>query len=86
MLQTTFCGELGLVGAVVERSVGAVKGLASAVRETQLEMRALALMETMSEKIDTPTEESRALRAQMPVSATQPLPPPPSTPPPRPKR
>src|SRR5258708_7525743 len=39
MLQTTLRGELGLVGSVVERSVVAVKDLASAVRETQLEMR-----------------------------------------------
>jgi hypothetical protein len=86
-LQTIFRDELGLVRDVVEQSVGAVKHLASAVRETQLEMRGLkALMDTMSEKIDKLTEENRALRAQTPVPATQPLPPPPSTPPPQPKR
>jgi len=50
-LQTIFRGEPGLARDVVEQSVGVVKHLASAVRETQLEMRGLkALMDTMSEK------------------------------------
>jgi len=45
-LQTIFRGELGLVSDVVGQSVGAVKHLASAVRETQLETRGLkALMD-----------------------------------------
>jgi len=40
-LQTIFRGELGLVRDAVVQSVGAVKHLASAVRETQLEMGGL---------------------------------------------
>ena len=34
MLQTTFRGELGLVGAVVEQSVGAVKDLTTRDEES----------------------------------------------------
>ena len=44
------------------------------------------LMTTMSEQIEKLTEENLALWKQKRVPATQPLPPPPSTPPPRPKR
>ena len=43
-------------------------------------------MTTMSERIDRLTEENWALGKQTPVPAAQPLPPPSSIPPPRPKR
>jgi len=86
-LRTYLRDELGIVRYGVLKQSAVVESLVSAVRETQLEMRGLkALMETMSEKTDRLTEENRALRVQTPVPATQPLLPPPSTSPPRPKR
>jgi len=61
--------------------------LLSAAKETAREMKDLkVLMTTMSKRTDKPTEENRTLRKQTLVPAARPLPPPLSTPPPRPKR
>jgi len=86
MLQTTFRGELVLVGAVVEQSVGPSKARIGDMGDATRDEGLRAIMETMSEIIDRLTEENRALRGQTPVPATQQLPPPPSIPLPRPKR
>ena len=71
--QTIFRGELGLVRDVVEQSVRAVKHLASAVRETQLEMSGLkALVDAMSEKpTNTPGYTAAAASSIDTTSATE---------------
>jgi len=83
--QSCFRSEIAIICNDIGKQSAAVKILLSAAKETAREMKDLkVLMTTMSERIDKLTEGNWALRKQTPVPATQPLPPPPSTLPPRP--